>query len=81
MEEDILEKIENIISYYAQSDDKEVYDGAMFFKKLLQAYKQDEKVIWEMAKELNNRDFGFDYGIADEDLYDGIIDYFRKKCE
>lgn len=50
-------------------------------QKYFDLLMDDERVINEMAIELRNRDFDFDYDIADEDLYDGIIDYFRKKCE
>ena len=90
-EKDMLEKIENIISYYAQSDDKEVYDGAMLFKKLLQAYKQDEKVIEEMASYLVKDCEQIEKLECEEivkrlektpyNCIDCIISCFRKKCE
>lgn len=50
---------------------------------LLQAYKQDEKVIEEMAKYIDFDKMNFNCGMC---VHDGcqekcIIDYFRKKCE
>ena len=50
---------------------------------LLQAYKQDEKVIEEMAEYIDFDKMNFNCGMC---VYDGcqkecIIDYFRKKCE
>lgn len=52
-------------------------------EKLLQAYKQDEKVIEEMAKYIDFDKMNFNCGMC---VHDGcqekcIIDYFRKKCE
>ena len=51
--------------------------------KLLQTYKQDEKVINEMAKYIDFDKMNFNCGMC---VHDGcqekcIIDYFRKKCE
>lgn len=68
----------------------EIHDTIM---KLLQAYKQDEKVIHEMAKSIVSNDSNLcEYlDIANKCKYYAgenkkccdtcIIDYFRKKCE
>ena len=45
-------------------------------ENLLQAYKQDEKLIKEMAKELRMRQYNC-YGKSTKT----IIEHFRKKCE
>ena len=42
-------------------------------KKLLKAYKQDEKIIQEMANYIKN-----EWGFANNDE---VIDYFRKRCK
>lgn len=52
-------------------------------EKLLQAYKQDEKVIKEMAKYIDFDKMDFNCGMC---VHNGcqeecIIDYFRKRCE
>ena len=73
---DWLLELESIISYYAQSDEKEVYNGAIIFKNLLEAYKKDEELIKEMAKELRMRQYNC-YGKSTKT----IIQHFRKKCE
>lgn len=49
---------------------------AIQIEKLLQAYKQDEKVIEKMAKELRMRQYNC-YGKSTKT----IIEHFRKKCE
>ena len=77
MEEDLKKAKEFFYRKYTFMGD----ELSINISTILNRLEQDEKVIEEMAIELNNRDFGFDYGIADEDLYDGIIDHFRKKCE
>ena len=41
-------------------------------EKLLKAYKQDEKIIQEMANYIKN-----EWGFANNDE---VIDYFRKRC-
>lgn len=47
--------------------------------KLLQAYKQDEKVIEEMAKTIYEDDGS--WNMHNKYNVEEIIDYFRKKCE
>ena len=42
-------------------------------EKLLKAYKQDEKIIQEMANYIKN-----EWGFANNDE---VIDYFRKRCK
>ena len=42
-------------------------------KKLSKAYKQDEKIIQEMANYIKN-----EWGFANNDE---VIDYFRKRCD
>lgn len=66
----ILEEFIKLSPVLRFHKDDSIEKIAQALKKLLQAYKQDEKVIEEMAKELSPL-----YGKQ------GAIDYFRKKCE
>lgn len=89
MEELDIEKINILKMTYPRES---IYYKVL--EKLLQAYKQDEKVIEEMAKHIDTytyRDSRDDYGCDFEmqtkctcnykDCNKCIIDYFRKKCE
>lgn len=60
--------------------------------KLYEKYKQDEKMIEEMAEYISNRcfykdDYGNNCEVIQDSCYEDkeckqcIIDYFRKKCE
>lgn len=49
---------------------------AIQIENLLQAYKQDEKVIKEMADAIYGEFYNPDLNTVEK-----IIDYFRKKCE
>ncbi len=89
--EDMINNCEEHIKIYNEAfvDLEEIKS----VKKLLQAYKQDEKVINEMAKNIVSTDRKLcEYlDITDKCKYyssenkkccdDCIIDYFRKKCE
>lgn len=52
---------------------------AIQIEKLLQAYKQDEKIINEMVKTIYEDDGS--WNMHNKYNVEEIIDYFRKKCE
>ena len=79
MKEDI-ERLEEIINdpfyYFNQDFDlSAIQIKGKALEKLLQAYKQDEKIIEEMAECINN------LGWSDLEENKDIIEYFRKECE
>ena len=81
MEDKDIKLIKEIIKEYSTMDGLKEYTKAL--EKLLQAYKQDEKMIEEMAKYIDFDKMNFNCGMC---VHDGcqekcIIDYFRKKCE
>lgn len=72
------------IKLYEESDCKtNIYQRLIIEKQAIETVltelEKKNKIIDAMAIELNDRDFAFDYGIKDEELYDGIIEYFEKK--
>lgn len=75
MEEDIkiLKGINAGVLCFAKVKECERYAQAI--ENILNRLEQDEKVIKEMAKWIN------DLGCIDLDINKDIIDHFRKKCE
>lgn len=72
MEEKDIKIIDKIIPndlLNCWSGGQEEYEA---IKKLSKAYKQDEKIIQEMANYIKN-----EWGFANNDE---VIDYFRKRC-
>lgn len=81
MEDKDIKLIKEIIKEYSTMDGLKEYTKAL--EKLLQAYKQDEKMIEEMAKYIDFDKMNFNCGMC---VHDGcqekcIIDYFRKRCK
>ena len=68
--EDMINNCEEHIKIYNEAF--VVLEEIKSVKNLLQAYKQDEKIIFKMAKAWKQDDIR---------SVDEIIDYFRKKCD
>ena len=77
MEDKDIKLIKEIIKEYSTMDGLKEYTKAL--EKLLQAYKEDEKVIEEMAKTIYEDDGS--WNMHNKYNVEEIIDYFRKKCE
>lgn len=91
MEEKDIKIIEKYINFNEISGTRNFKEA---IEKLLQAYKQDEKNIEEMAEHISTKNYADDIcefrydvkGRFHKHCYKGeckqcIIDYFRKKCE
>lgn len=57
---------------------EEIYKDDMLIEELLQAYKQDEKIINEMAKYFEGYEIN---DLITLNSQKEAINYFRKKCE
>lgn len=80
MEEKDIKIIDEIIPddlLNCWSGGQEEYEA---IKKLLKAYKQDEKIIQEMAEFIYGNDTIF-YLPKDVNTKQEVIDYFRKRCK
>ena len=70
----IMENLNSAIIFtYIQNLEKVIEKQQKEIEKLLKAYKQDEKIIQEMAEYIKN-----EWGFANNDE---VIDYFRKRCK
>lgn len=70
----IMENLNSAIIFtYIQNLEKEI-------ENLLKAYKQDEKIIQEMAEFIYGNDTIF-YLPKDVNTEKEVIDYFRKRCK
>lgn len=82
MEDKDIKIIKDLINDLKQQETITGYNAEIeiqTLEKLLQAYKQDEKIIQEMAEFIYGNDTIF-YLPKDVNTKQEVIDYFRKRC-